>query len=133
DAPNIDLQQAGRAMGVNTIVTGHFLKQGDQLQVTLEAVDVANNRSVWRDTMNASLQDKIALKQEITSRIQHSLVPVLGGSLRSEESGTLPTNQQAYDLFLRSVAIPHDPIPNREAISMLERATGMDPTYAAIW
>src|SRR2546427_7957645 len=35
---NADLQQAGRDMGVTSIVTGHFLKEGEQLEITLEAV-----------------------------------------------------------------------------------------------
>ncbi|PYX49942.1 MAG: hypothetical protein DMG76_35735 [Acidobacteria bacterium] len=32
---NLDLQQAGREMGVTSIVTGHYLKEGEQLEVTL--------------------------------------------------------------------------------------------------
>jgi serine/threonine protein kinase len=36
NGPNLDLQQAGREMGVTSIVTGHFLTEGDQLEVTLE-------------------------------------------------------------------------------------------------
>jgi TolB-like protein len=47
NGPNLDLQQAGREMGVTCIVTGHYLTDGNQLEVTLEAVDVAKNRSVW--------------------------------------------------------------------------------------
>ena len=47
---SLDLQQAGREMRVTDIVTGHYVKEGNQLQVTLEAVDVENNRTLWRDT-----------------------------------------------------------------------------------
>jgi len=32
--PNLDLQQAGREMGVTCIVTGHYLTEGNQLEVT---------------------------------------------------------------------------------------------------
>jgi len=35
-------------------------------------------------------------------------------------------------LFLRSATVPHDPSPNKEAIKMLERAVGLDPTYALV-
>ncbi len=34
NGPNLDLQQAGREMGVTSIVTGHFLTEGNQLEVT---------------------------------------------------------------------------------------------------
>ncbi|MFI5114370.1 MAG: protein kinase, partial [Terriglobales bacterium] len=78
--PNLDLRQAGREMGVTSIVTGHYLTEGNQLEVTLEAVDVANNRSVWRDTISVAASDKIAMREQITSRVRQGLVPVLGGS-----------------------------------------------------
>jgi TolB-like protein len=87
--PNLDLQQAGREMGVNSIVTGHYLTEGNQLEVTLEAVDVANNRSVWRDTVAVVASDKIAMREQITTRVRQGLVPALGGSSASGEAATL--------------------------------------------
>jgi TolB-like protein len=65
---NLDLDQAGREMHVTDIVTGHFLREGDQLQITLEAVDVANNRTVWRDTLNVAAADMIAMRGQITAK-----------------------------------------------------------------
>ena len=131
--PNLDLQQAGREMGVTSIVTGHYLTEGNQLEVTLEAVDVANNRSVWRDTINVAASDKIAMREQITSRVRQGLVPVLGGLSASGEAGTRPKSEEAYDLYLRSIAVPHDVAPNKDAIAMLERAVGIDPSYAPAW
>jgi len=130
---NLDLQRAGQEMGVTSIVTGHYLKEGDQLEITLEAVDVANNRSVWRDAINVAASDKIAMREQITSRVRQGLVPVLGGSSASGEAATRPKSEEAYNLYLRSVSVPHDPAPNRDAISMLERAVGIDPSYAPSW
>src|SRR5204862_4523285 len=54
-------------------------------------------------------------------------------SFPSDEAGTRPKNEEAYDLYLRSIAVPHDPAPNREAITMLERSAGLDPSYAPTW
>jgi len=133
NGPNLDLQQAGREMGVTCIVTGHYLTEGNQLEVTLEAVDVANNRSVWRDTINVAASDKIAMREQITSRVRQGLVPVLGGLSASGEAGTRPKSEEAYDLYLRSIAVPHDVAPNKDAIAMLERAVGIDPSYAPAW
>ena len=63
----LDLQQAGRDMHVTDIVTGHYLKEGDQLEITLEAIDVENNRTLWRDTLNVATPDMIAMRSQITS------------------------------------------------------------------
>jgi serine/threonine protein kinase/TolB-like protein len=132
-AAGLDLQQVGREMHVTDIVTGHYMKEGAQLQITLEAVDVANNRTLWRDTLNVAAPDMIAMRTQITAKVREGLVPALGAGADSEETSTRPKNEEAYDLYLRSLALPHDPGPNKEAIAMLERAVGLDPTYAPAW
>ncbi len=131
--PNVDLLQAGAEMHVTDIVTGHYLKEGNQLQITLEAVDVANNRTLWRDTMSVAAPDMIAMRSQITAKVQQGLVPALGVVTGSTESSTRPKNEEAYDLYLRSLAMPHDPAPNKDAIIMLERAVGLDSSYAPAW
>jgi len=132
NGPSVDLQQAGREMRVSNIVTGHYLKEGDQLQVTLEAVDVENNRTVWRDTLSVAGLDMLAMRGQITAKVRQGLVPALGASTAGD-SGTRPANEEAYDLYLRSLAISHDPGPNKETIPMLERSVGLDPNYASAW
>jgi serine/threonine protein kinase/TolB-like protein/Flp pilus assembly protein TadD len=133
DSPTLDLQEAGKAMHVTDVVTGHYLKEGDQIQITLEAVDVADNRTLWRDTMTVAAPDVITMRSQITAKVRQGLVPALGGGTDSGEAGTRPKNEEAYDLYLRSIALPHDPLPNKDAIAMLERAVGLDPAYAPAW
>ena len=133
DSPTIDLQEAGHAMHVTDVVTGHFLKEGSQLQITLEAIDVENNRTIWRDTMTVAAPDMIAMRGQITAKVRQGLVPALGAGTDSAEGATRPKNEEAYDLYLRSIALPHDPLPNKDAIAMLERAVGLDPNYAPAW
>src|ERR1700686_3443920 len=133
DSPTLDLQEAGRAMHVTNVVTGHYMKEGEQIQITLEAVDVADNRTVWRDTMTVAAPDMIAMRSQITAKVRQGLVPALGAGGDSGEASTHPKNEEAYDLYLRSIAIPHDPLPNKDAIAMLERAVGLEPAYAPAW
>jgi serine/threonine protein kinase len=133
DSPTQDLQEAGHAMHVTDVITGHFLKEGSQLQITLEAIDVENNRTLWRDTMTVAAPDMIAMRGQITAKVRQGLVPALGAGTDSTESATHPKNEEAYDIYLRSIAVPHDPQPNKEAIALLERAVGLDPSYAPAW
>jgi len=132
-SPDLDLQKAGQELRVSDIVTGHYLKEGTHLRVTLEAVDVENNRTVWRDSLNLATMDMIAMREETTAKVRQGLLPVLGALPSSGESSTHPKNEEAYDLYLRSIAVPHDPGPNKDAITMLERAVGMDQSYAPAW
>ncbi len=131
-APGLDLQQAGHEMHVADIVAGHYMKEGNQLEVTLEAVDVENNRTLWRDTLNVAAPDMIAMREQITAKVRQGLVPALGAGSASA-GATRPKNEEAYGLYLRSLAISRDPAPNKEAIAMLERAVALDSTYAPAW
>jgi serine/threonine protein kinase/TolB-like protein len=133
DSPTLDVQEVGRAMHVTDVVTGHYLKEGSQLQITLEAIDVENNRTLWRDTMTVAAPDMIAMRGQVTAKVRQGLVPALGAGTDSAEGATRPKNEEAYDLYLRSIAVPHDPQPNKDAIAMLERAVGLDPSYAPAW
>jgi len=49
------------------------------------------------------------------------------------ETGSRPKNAEAYDLYLHSLALPHDAGPNKDAISVLEHVVQVDPTYAPAW
>ncbi len=120
-------------MGVSSVVTGHYLSEAGQLAITLEAVDVATNRTVWRDQVNVATADGLAMREQITSAVRQGLVPALGGTSAANEAGTRPKNEQAYDLYLRSLAVSRDAAPNKQAIDMLERVVAIDPAYAPAW
>ena len=132
-SPDTDFQKAGREMRVGNVVTGHFLKAGDQLQVTLEAIDVDTNQAVWRDTLSVDGQNMIAMREQVLTRIVSGLVPAIQPAAGNSEPGSQPRSEEGYDLFLRSAAVPHDPLPNKDAIKMLERAVGLDSSYAPAW
>jgi tetratricopeptide (TPR) repeat protein len=61
------------------------------------------------------------------------LLSTLGVTGGLAETGTRPKNPEAYDLYLHSVALPHDPGANKDAIAVLEHVVEVDPTYAPAW
>ena len=130
---DVDPQQAGRELHVANILTGHFLKQGDSLRITLEAIQVDGNRLLWQTSVIAPAQDLIALQDQMAAQIRQGLLPALGASGGFLDTGTRPKNAEAYDLYLHSLALPHDPGPNKDAIAVLEHVVEVDPTYAPAW
>ena len=133
-AVDLDPKNVGKELRVGRLLQGHFMKQGDQLTVTLEAIDVPTDRVIWQGTAMAKSDDLIGLQEQLTTQVQRGLLPILGGGGGGTEAATSrPKNQEAYDFYLRSVAQTHDPKPNKEAIKMLEWAVGIDPNYAPAW
>ena len=70
-----DPQRAGREMKVGTIVTGHFMKQGDHLMVTLEAIDVNTNRLLWQTNLSSGSQDLISLQNALAGQLRRACCP----------------------------------------------------------
>jgi len=133
-ALDLDPKKVGQELRVGRLISGSFRKQGDQVLVTLEAIDVPTDRLLWQTTVEAKADDMIGLQEQLSTQVQHGLLPILGGAAgATEAAASRPKNQQAYDFYLRSVAVPHDPKPNKEAIKMLEWAVGIDPNYAPAW
>ncbi len=130
---DLDPQKVGHELHVANVLTGHFMKQGTHLLVTLEAIQTGNDRLLWQTNLNGSTQDLISLQQQMAKQVRTGLLPMLGAAGGFLETSTRPSNQEAYDLYLRSVAALHDANPNREAIRSLESAVELDPNYAPAW
>jgi serine/threonine protein kinase len=133
DKPDTDPQTAGRELRVDRVLSGHYLREAERIQVTMEVMDTEKNQVVWRDTLATAATDLIGLQQQITSRLNQRLLPLLGAASGAAEGSTRPKNPEAYDLYLRSAALPREGEPNKRAIELLERAITLDDSYAPAW
>jgi DNA-binding winged helix-turn-helix (wHTH) protein/TolB-like protein/tetratricopeptide (TPR) repeat protein len=139
--PDIDLQKAARELRVADLVTGHFLVAGENVEVTLEAVDAADNRVLWRVTLRGTTRDLTEVQEQISARVQHGLIPALGVGAGHGASSNISHNAEAYEFYLR--AMSHNDAPNsqgssfssenKNAIQLLQRAVALDPGYASAW
>jgi serine/threonine protein kinase len=130
---DLDPRKVGQQLHVGRLLTGHFMRQGEQLTVTLEAIDVGTDRLLWQGSATAQVNDLISLQGQLSTQVQQGLLPVLGGAGGEFNSASRPKSQEAYDLYLHSLALPHDPGPNKDAIAVLEHVVGEDPGYAPAW
>ena len=138
---DVDLQKAARELRVADLITGHFLVAGENVEVTLEAVDAADNRVLWRATLRGTTRDLTQVQEQISARVQHGLIPALGANTGSSASTNTSHNAQAYEFYLR--AMSHNDAPNSQgssfssenktAIQLLQRAVALDPGYASAW
>jgi serine/threonine protein kinase len=76
--PGVDPLKAGRELGVDRIVSGRFLKAGDQLQITLDLSDVATNRLIWTDVFEVPAENMVAIQALVATKTRRTMAPVLG-------------------------------------------------------
>jgi len=128
-----DPAAVGKELRVTHVVAGGFLLDNRNLHVTMELVDVAQNRPVWREEVTVSPQDLVALHDQLAARAAQGLLPAM--NILGTSAGEMPTpkNEQALELFLHSLTIPRDPGPNQLGIKKLEESVSLDSGYAPAW
>jgi serine/threonine protein kinase len=106
-----DLQNLAQQLHVTTVLTGHYLNAGGQLEVTVQAIDVKSNHVLWQGMVTSATRDLTSMQDKLQAQLRQGLIPKLGAAHGTLETATRAKNPQAYDLYLRSTAIPHDPAP----------------------
>jgi DNA-binding winged helix-turn-helix (wHTH) protein/TolB-like protein/Tfp pilus assembly protein PilF len=128
----IDIQKVAAELRVDTLLTGSFIRDGDDLRITYQLIDVKTNKIVGRGTIDLTydkllrVQDKVA--QRIIQELQLNLSPSEAESIMPDA----PINPLAYEYYLRGVDL-HGRHNFPLAIKMLERSTEIDPNYAPAW
>jgi len=132
DSP-IDPVTAGSELGAENIVSGQYYRVGEQLQITLEAVEVSKNEIVWRDSLVVPADDLLDLRNRVTTAVREGLLPRLGAAAEESMKESQPQSDEAYLLYARSLSMSTDPSPNASAIEMLEESVRIDPEFAPAW
>ena len=122
-----------RARRVDHIVSGrYYLEDNGQLSLAVEAQHVRQERVIWRTRISAPVGDLLAMRGRIAEGVRQGLLPALGARAILT-SGSTPAHDEAYQLYLRSLALPQQPKPTERAIEMLERAVTLEPAFAPAW
>ncbi len=98
---DLDPQKVGLELHADTVLTGHFVKQSDHLMVTIEAIETDRDKLLWQTNLTGSTQDLITMQEQLAKQVRQGLLPVLGAAGGFLETSTRPSNQVAYDLYLR--------------------------------
>ena len=129
---SIDPKKVGDDLNVDTLLTGSFIKDGDDLRITAQLIDIKPNRILWQDSIDVkydrllTVQDRVS--QEIVKGLELNLTPADAKSLSSGN----PVNAEAYQYYLRGIDfyLLND-FPS--SIAMLEKSASIDPNYALTW
>jgi DNA-binding winged helix-turn-helix (wHTH) protein/tetratricopeptide (TPR) repeat protein len=124
---------SARARHVDHIVSGRYYREdNDQLSLAIEAQHVLQERVIWRTRITVPAGDLLAMRGRMEEGIQQGLLPALGARALPT-SGSTPAHDEAYQLYLRSLALPQQPKPTERAIEMLERVVALEPGFAPAW
>jgi TolB-like protein len=128
----VDPRKAAAELNVNTLLTGAYLKDGDDLRITTQLIDARADRIIWRDTIDIkyekllTVEDRVA--RQIISGLELTLSPSEAGRVQSADR----INQAAYEMYLRGVDL-YAMNDFLSAIHMLEESAKTEPGYGLTW
>jgi len=128
----IDPKRVAADLNVDTLLTGSYMKDGDDLRITAQLVDVKPDKILWRESIDVkydnllTVQDRVA--QQIVKQLELKLSPAEAANLKAER----PINAAAYEAYLRGIDL-YSLNEFAAAIEMLEKATALEPNYAPAW
>lgn len=129
-----DPRDTGKELAVETILTGSYLKAGDQFRVNVQLIDVSRNEILWQERLNLKFDDVISLQDMICEEVIKGLKLKITTGEQEAIKRDEPRNLPAYEFFLRGIAIGNaGTSEHKQALEMLEASVGLDPSYAPAW
>lgn len=127
-----DSVNAGNELGVEAVMTGRIAQRGDDLIISVELVDIRNNKTLWGERYNRKMSDLLATQQEITNEIAQKLKLKLVGEDQKELQKTYTTDSDAYQLYLkgRFHYAKRTKADLEQAIEYFMQAIARDPNFA---
>ncbi|HZS06474.1 MAG TPA: protein kinase [Blastocatellia bacterium] len=129
----VDPRVVGRELQVDTILSGSYIRAGENFRVNAQLIEVMRNEVLWQERIDLKFDNVI----ELQDRICEELIRGLRLNLSTGEQEALrqdgPSNPVAYELYLRALAAPQNADGHRHALELLEASVNLDPLYAPAW
>lgn len=123
---------AGKELGVRAVLTGRLQQRGDAMIVSVELIDIRDNKQLWGEKYERKLADMLSVQRDIAREITTNLRPTLSGVEQSRMMKQHTTSPEAYELYLKGRFYwnKRTPADFNRAITFFEEAIERDPNYA---
>ena len=128
----IDLHKVAADLRVDTLLTGNFIHEGDNLRISYQLIDVKTQKILGTDMIDLKYDKLLTVQDNVSQQIIKGLALNLSPAEVARIVPGEPVNAMAYESYLRGVDLvgSHDfPL----AIKMLEKSSQIDPNYALTW
>lgn len=126
-----DPLEAGRRLGVASVLDGSIQRRGTRIRVTARLLRTSDGRSLWSAQFDEDARDLFTVQDRVAEGVARSLVPMLSGPAALSIARRTTDDLEAYELFVKGLYVR---LPNPgEALRYFDRALQKDPRFAAAW
>ena len=129
---NPDVQAIGRELNVRALLTGQIKQEGDELRISVQLIDVQENRQIWGDQYERKIADIQSVQNEIARNVSEKLRLKLTGADETQLSKTYTQSGEAYEAYLKGRYHWNKRTDEgfKQATTFFQDAIIKDPTYA---
>ena len=132
-----NIPKIAKQLGVAHILEGSVQKIGDQVRVNVQLIRADSDAHLWAEMYDRKLADIFAVQSEIAERIARTLSAKLSPRERSVVAAKPTDNPEAYDAYLRGLAlwnsIDNSTETRGEIARFYAQAVELDPAFALAW
>lgn len=130
------LPRIAGALGVDALVEGTAVRDGNRVRVTARLVHAAAERQLWAGTFERDAADVLGMQSEIARAIAREVRATVTDSEQARLARPATRDAQAYDAYLRGRHFYNRRYVDGEeallkSVRYLEEATARDPGFAA--
>lgn len=130
-----NIREIGQRLSVGSILEGSIRRDGNTLRLTVQLIDVRDDRHILATNYDRDLQHILDLQSAVARQVADALAATLTQYERGELERVATNSGDAYDRYLRAVAIfsrdtPNDTADLLESRRLLEEAVALDPGYS---
>ncbi|MBI4850712.1 MAG: protein kinase [Acidobacteria bacterium] len=131
---DIDPKKVAAELNVNTLLMGNFIKEGDDLRINAQLIDVDNDEIIWSDTLDLKYEKLLTVQTKVADQIVRELEIKLTVAEVEKLKRNLPSNSTAYEFCLRGIDLMNRSANNyQKAQEVLEKSVDLDPNYSLTW
>jgi serine/threonine-protein kinase len=126
-----DLHDIGRQLDVQALVVGRVVQRGDDLQISAELVNAADNSQLWGAKYDRRFADVVAIEHELVTTIADALHHDFSAHNASRLDRNSEVDPEAYRLYLkaRDLFVGSTREMNK-GVEYLEQAIARSPEFA---
>ena len=132
-----NLAEIAKQLSVAYVLEGSVQKVGDRVRVNVQLINALTDAHVWAEVYDRTLADIFAVQTDIAGRVAKELRVKLSSRDRQSIEVRPTENTQAYDAYLRGVAIWNGLSLSPESLQNMadafSRAVELDPSFALAW
>ena len=131
-----NLSEIAHELGVANVLEGSVQRAAGQVHVNVQLISAATDEHLWAESYDRKLENIFGVEAEVATAVAEALKAKLTGPEQQALEQQPTNNPEAYDAYLRAVALwaDFDTIDDAsKATRALDDAVRLDPNFAVAW